>query len=285
MFRDRTAIITGAGGGIGRGLAVALAQRGAHVWLADVDEPGLHATANAIERAGGRTAEYARVDVRSFDEVNDLVQRVASLRGGLDLMFNNAGVVTMGEFWAFDPDEWRRLIDVNLMGAAHGSLAAYRVMLPRRRGHIVNTASMTGVSPAPLITPYAATKHAIVGLTVSLRAEARAYGVRASVVCPGYVESDMLDMQGPHHRVLHEGGDPRIRERTGVRAMTPERVARAVLRGVQRNRAYIVPGAVWRARWRFARCAPWLVDRWAASMCDRTRRALTASGFDLRPPG
>src|SRR5207248_6593438 len=117
--------------------------------------------------------------------------------GRLDLMVNNAGIGIGGETRELLLAHWDRIIDVNLRGVVHGVHAAYPVMIEQGSGHIVNTASLAGLLPSPGATPYAMTKHAVVGLSLSLRGEAAAYGVRVTAVCPGVVETPILDKGGP----------------------------------------------------------------------------------------
>jgi len=105
------------------------------------------------------------------------------------VMVNNAGIGVGGEASELTLAHWERVIDVNLRGVIHGVHAAYPVMIAQRSGHIVNTASLAGLMPSPWLTPYAMTKHAVVGLTLSLRAKAAAHGVRVTAVCPGVVDT------------------------------------------------------------------------------------------------
>ena len=155
-------------------------------------------------------------------------------------MFNNAGIGIGGEVVDMTLAHFDRAVDVNLRGVVHGVLAAYRVMTRQGRGHIVNTASLAGLVPAPGITPYSMTKHAVVGLSLSLRAEAAKHGVRVSVICPGVIDTPILDRPNP-------GDLPPVRELVGGRealermvgkAYPPELLARDVLAGVARNRPH-----------------------------------------------
>ena len=173
VFTDKTAIITGGASGIGRAVGDELARLGAHVVLADRDGALAEAAAVSITQAGGR-ATAATVDVTDAAAVHQLVHDTATAYGRLDYLFNNAGVALAGEVFDMTLADWNRLIDVNLRGVVHGIAAAYPLMLQQRSGHIVNTASAAGLGPTPGFTAYAATKHAIVGLSTSLRGEAAA---------------------------------------------------------------------------------------------------------------
>ncbi len=230
-FSDQTALVTGGASGIGAALAHQLSAGGARVVVADID--GEAAARGAAALAGG---EAATLDVRDAEAVEALVDRLWRERGGIDLLFNNAGVAVAGEAHACSLDDWRHVLDVNLNGVVHGVAAAYPRMVERRRGHIVNTASLAGLIPAPWLAAYAAAKHAVVGLSAALRAEGRAHGVRVSAVCPGFIATPLVD-----ERVVVRGLPREITlAQVGVRPMAPEACAKAILRGVRKNRGRIV---------------------------------------------
>jgi NAD(P)-dependent dehydrogenase (short-subunit alcohol dehydrogenase family) len=191
-FADKAAIVTGGASGIGRALGQELARRGARVVLADINGQSAQAAADAMTTAGGR-ARAAALDVRDADAVQRLVTETAATDGRLDYMFNNAGIALAGKTRDMTLADWNRLIDVNLRGVVHGVVAAYPVMIAQGFGHIVNTASAAGITPTPGLTGYATTKHAVVGLSTSLRGEAARHGVRVSVLCPGLIDTPIKD--------------------------------------------------------------------------------------------
>ena len=263
-----TAIVTGGASGIGRALGEALAARGVRVLLADLDGDIAEDVAAQIREAGG-DATAAQIDVSRFAPVADLVSSAAKEWGRLDYMFNNAGIAFSGGVHEQTIESWDRVIDVNLRGVVHGVQVAYPIMKEQGFGHIVNTASMAGFLPGPLGSGYAATKHAVVGLTKSLRAEASAYGVRVSALCPGAIRTPILG--GGKHGVMTPG-IPRERERELMTSlfermspMDPARFAKAVLRRVDRNQAFIILPTWWRLIWWMERLSPslavWLAER------------------------
>ena len=126
-----------------------------------------------------------RVDVTDAVAVQRLVDGTVAREGRLDLLFNNAGIAVFADARDTSLEDWNRLIDVNLRGVVHGVAAAYPLMVRQGSGHIVNTASAAGLLPSPANIAYAATKHAVVGLSLTLRAEAVHHGVGVSVICPG----------------------------------------------------------------------------------------------------
>ncbi len=191
------AIVTGAASGIGKALSRALVLRGATVVLADVDEAGAKAAADDMAAGPPGRASGVGLDVTDAEAVATLVERTADDHGHLDFMFNNAGIGIVGQVHELTLAHWNRAIDVNLRGVVHGVVAAYPVMIGQGSGHIVNTASLAGLLPSPMLTPYGMTKHGVVGLSTSLRMEAAVHGVRVSVVCPGVIDTPLLDKGNP----------------------------------------------------------------------------------------
>ena len=151
-FQGKVAIVTGAASGIGKALAGALARHGATVVLADIDEAGAKAAADALAAGPPGRVSGVAMDVTDADAVAALVQRTAEDHGHLDLLFNNAGIGIIGSVEHLSLAHWNRVIDVNLRGVVHGVVAAYPIMIRQRSGHIVNTASLAGVIPAPSLT-------------------------------------------------------------------------------------------------------------------------------------
>jgi NAD(P)-dependent dehydrogenase (short-subunit alcohol dehydrogenase family) len=272
----RTAIVTGGASGIGRALGEELASAGVYVVLADRQvELAEEVAAGIRERGGAATA--SELDVRDANRFRALVQETAARRGRLDYLFNNAGIIVAGEAYDYEPADWDEVIDVNLRGVAHGILAAYPLMVKQGFGHIVNTASMWGLIAPPLQVSYVATKHAVVGLSKALRAEARAYGVRVSVLCPGPIRTPILS--GGRYGRFKPGLDSAViaRQIERFRPMEPALLAHRVVRAVQRNRAVIVEPFWWRFPWYLDRLSPWLAAKLGNSMLRRLRRELAAA--------
>jgi NAD(P)-dependent dehydrogenase (short-subunit alcohol dehydrogenase family) len=279
---SRVAIVTGGASGIGRALSAALVARGDRVVLADLDGAAAEDVAERLRAGGPGTATAAAVDVRDAGAVTALVTGTAERHGRLDLLFNNAGLGIGGPVEELSPAHWDRTLDVNLRGVLHGVQAAYPLMLRQGHGHIVNTASLAGLLPMPGSAPYATTKWAVVGLSLSLRAEGAARGVRVSVVCPGGVDTPILDKGMPADlpRVPSvEGIDTRavITRSSGGRLYGADALAADVLRGVDRNRPLIVAPRQARVMWRLMRLSPSLVLRALAAMAARGPEGTTAA--------
>jgi NAD(P)-dependent dehydrogenase (short-subunit alcohol dehydrogenase family) len=263
-FAGKTALITGGASGIGRALGAELFRFGAHVVLADIDGPAAELAAKQVGDDGpGGSAVGARLDVRDGAAVQALVENLAELHGGLDLVFNNAGISIGGPTREMPAAYWDETIDVNLRGVVNGVAAAYPLMAAQGRGHIVNTASLAGLAPAVFTVAYSATKHAVVGLSTSLRPEAARFGVKVSVLCPGAVDTPILDRQTPPELVPDDTTPLTGREymaRVGLSPMPADRFARRALRQVRRNKSIIVVPRSARAMWYLHRLSPWLSE-------------------------
>jgi NAD(P)-dependent dehydrogenase (short-subunit alcohol dehydrogenase family) len=239
-FDDSVAIVTGGASGIGAALGRALAARGATVVLADRHHEAAAELATALRSSGGR-AEAVELDVRDAEAFQRLVDDVSARHGRLDYLFNNAGTAVGGEVRDYTLDDWRYVVDVNLMGVIHGVQAAYTRMIQQGFGHIVNTASVAGLMATPWTTVYGTTKHAVVGLSRSLRIEAQVYGVRVSAICPGLINTPILMDGGRYGRT--KVAVPAATQRAvwkRLRAMDPDRFAAQVLPRVARNQGIII---------------------------------------------
>lgn len=225
--RDRTAIVTGGGSGIGRATSLALAQAGANVVVADMDEGGGRETVQRIELAGARGA-FVRTDVRSRRQVEEMVAFAQQTFGGLDILHANAGVGTpRPRFPEATADDWERTIAIDLWAVIACAQAAIPAMKRRGGGVIVNTASIAGLAayaPDPI---YAAAKHGVVGFTRSLdylKAEAN---IRVNCVCPSFVDTPL-----PRRRLQAMSDDERAgweAALTRVPMFAPSEVADVIL--------------------------------------------------------
>jgi NAD(P)-dependent dehydrogenase (short-subunit alcohol dehydrogenase family) len=259
-FAGQVAIVTGGGSGIGAALVRALTARGATVVIADIDEVGAKSVTDSVRLDGG-SVSTAVLDVRDSAAVADLVNQTAAEHGELDLMFNNAGIAVGGLVEELTLDHWDRVLDVNVRGVVHGVHAAYPLMLRQGHGHIVNTASLAGLVPGPSLAPYAAAKHAVVGLSLSLRAEGASRGVRVSAVCPGFVDTPLLGRVNPGLPQTEAGANAAALARLLGRLYEADPLAQDVLAGVERNRALIVAPRSARIAWRMTRYAPGVTMR------------------------
>jgi NAD(P)-dependent dehydrogenase (short-subunit alcohol dehydrogenase family) len=271
LFEEKVAIVTGGGAGIGEALCIELGRQGARVIVADISESDAGRVASAIAEHGGR-AQARRVDVSDEQDFRCAVEEVAASCGRLDYLFNNAGIAIGGDARDLTLDQWKRVLDVDLDGVLYGTLAAYPIMVRQRFGHIVNISSATGLLPQPLNAPYATAKHAVVGLSLSMRLEGADLGVKVSVVCPGYVRTAIYQ-----HTVLVNM--PREQAaRKPIKMIGAPQAAQSILRGVARNQAVIAFPAVIRWGWRLYRLFPSAADRIMLPRVRELRRYRTETG-------
>ncbi len=273
IFREKVAIVTGAASGLGKALAEGLAQSGAFVILADVNPEGVEEAARAIKRAG-HNAEAATVDVTDFEAVKGLVETTVQEHGRLDYLFNNAGILIFGEARDCSIQDWRSVIDLDLYGVVNGMVAAYPIMAEQGFGHIVNTSSVEGLVPFPVMGSYVASKYGVVGLSNALRAEGAALGVKVSVACPGYVTTKIIEtskmVKIDRQKILDD-----VMDSMGI---TPEECVSKILRGVERNKATIVIGWWAKTIWRLQRMSPGLIYWIMRIVARRMRKARIQSG-------
>jgi NAD(P)-dependent dehydrogenase (short-subunit alcohol dehydrogenase family) len=255
--KGRVAIITGGASGIGRAFAEQLALHGVEVVIADRQVDLAEEVAGAIRERGGR-ASIAELDVRDFRQFETLARETSARTGRIDFLFNNAGIGVGGEMRDYRLEDWDEVFDVNLRGVAYGVQAVYPLMIAQGFGHIVNTASMAGLIAGPMSGSYTTTKHAVVGLSKALRVEAKSYGVRVSVVCPGVIRTPIL-RGGRYGRVNLPVPEERSDEAVErLRPMDPQHFAKKVLRAVFRNQAIIVVPRWWKLFWYLERLSPTL---------------------------
>lgn len=283
-FQDGVAVLTGGASGIGAALARELARRGALVVLADRQIELARETAASVLTGGGK-AEAAALDVRDAVAVESLIADVWRRHGRLDYLFNNAGIGVGGEARDYKLDDWRDVIEINLIGVANGVHAAYPRMVEQGFGHIVNTASMSGLMPSPFTVSYGAAKHGVVGLSRSLRAEASHYGVRVSVLCPGVIRTPILVGPGRFGRMtkpIDEQTQRIMMER--FRPMDPDVFAAKALSRVAANQEIVVVPAWWKAIWWLNRLSPALGTALAARGFEQMKKTAEAgTGSQARP--
>jgi NAD(P)-dependent dehydrogenase (short-subunit alcohol dehydrogenase family) len=254
-YQGAVAVITGGASGIGRALGEALARQGADVVLADRQIELARTVADGIRDRGGR-ASAAELDVTDYQALERVVRQTAETHGRLDYMFNNAGIGISGEACYYDIKDWEQVIDVNIRGVINGIQSAYPIMLRQGFGHIINTASMAGLVPSPVVVSYSLSKYAVVGVSLSLRIEAAEKGVRVSVLCPGVIRTPILEggKYGKSLQALPPEAWKKLWERQ--RPMNVDQFATKVLRAVAKNRAIIIFPRYWRIFWWISRLSP-----------------------------
>jgi NAD(P)-dependent dehydrogenase (short-subunit alcohol dehydrogenase family) len=260
--RSTRAVVTGAGSGLGRALAKALAARGATVVVSDLREETARATAADIAAAGG-TAHVVVCNVAQADAVARLAAEAARLVGDVDLLVNNAGIGASGRIGEAPLDIWHRTVDVNLWGVVHGCHHFVPAMRARRRGHVLNVASAAAFGSAPSMGAYNVTKAAVVALSETLAAEAAGDGIGVTVLCPGFFRTNIInDAVG----TVTDDQRRYIDEQMTRSKLDADDVARMALDAVEGGKLYAVPHAEIRWLWRLKRLAPGVFNKLVARL-------------------
>jgi NAD(P)-dependent dehydrogenase (short-subunit alcohol dehydrogenase family) len=243
-LRNRVAVVTGAASGLGRAMAQRFAAEGMYVVLSDIDAAGVREAATALADDGAQTHAVV-ADVSRADDVERLADEAFGRFGAVHVLCNNAGVVKSARSWALTVEDWQWVLDVDLWSVIHG----VRVFVPRMLaqaagGHVVNTASMTGLLPMPRLAAYSAAKSAVVALSESLLHDLRAEGsdIGVSVFCPGFVATRITDSARNRPAALAAtAAASGARTVAGVKAtVTADQAARQVVEAVRTGRFWIL---------------------------------------------
>lgn len=262
FFGGKTVVLTGAASGIGRALARLLVKSGAIVHAIDANDEGLASLAR--EHSGPGALHPVVLDVRDEKAYELAIGGILRVSKSIDFLFNNAGVTQLGEAQNIPFERWKWLLDINLMGVIHGTHLVYPTMIAQGKGHIINTASVAGATGYATAAAYTASKAAILEFSRSLRAEAKGYGVKVSVACPGYVDSGIFEQD----RIVGADRDAVLRD-LPVKMITPEDAASQLLAGVARDkRAIVFP---------FSARLLWWISHWAPSLTDSFQRRFLQS--------
>jgi NAD(P)-dependent dehydrogenase (short-subunit alcohol dehydrogenase family) len=250
-LKDRVAVVTGGASGIGLALAERFAAEGMKVVIADIEAAALERAAEGLRRKAPAVLA-ARVDVSRADDVERLARETYQAFGAAHVLCNNAGVAVIGAVHEHTLADWQWVLGVNLWGVIHGVHAFLpRMLAGGDEGHIVNTASMAGLTTAPFMSVYDVSKHGVVALSESLYKEAQATGspIGVSVVCPGLIDTNIMRSARNRPEALAEAGKAGPMAQTFGQNLSdrlaggypPSEVAEQVVRGIREQRFYIVP--------------------------------------------
>ncbi len=205
-LKNKTALVTGAGKGIGKAVALALAAEGVNVGLIARTENDLQAVAEAIKALGVNVA-YAVADISNRAQVEAAVASISKTLGAVDILINNAGTGTFGKFLELDPEVWEQQVKINLFGVYYATRAVLPQMIERQSGDIVNISSTAGKSGAATTSAYSASKFAVFGLSESLMQEVRKHNIRVTALAPSTIVTDLAYsadlIKGDAERVMH----------------------------------------------------------------------------------
>ena len=229
LLNDKVALVTGAGKGIGKAIALALAAEGAHVGLIARSEADLSVLASEIQANGGK-ASYAMADISDRAALESAVSLITGNFGPIDILINNAGTGKFGKFLELEPDEWERQIKVNLFGVYYATRAVLPHMIERQSGDIVNISSTAGKNGSAGTSAYSASKFGVFGLSESLMQEVRKQNIRVTALAPSTIVTDLA------YSANLITGDPE-------RVMHPEDFAELVIAHLKLNRRVLVKEA------------------------------------------
>jgi len=230
-------LVTGAASGIGRATAIACARRGARLFLTDLNAAPLDAVADEI---GGAVEYVEALDISDYDAVAAMAGEIHAAHGSLDVVMNIAGIAVWGEVDTLAHEQWRRVVDVNLMGPIHVIESFLPAMIAAGRGgHLVNVSSAAGLFGLPWHAPYSATKFGLRGLSEVLRFDLRRHDIGVSLVCPGAVETGLVDTVEIAGIDRHHPQIERFSAHFRRRAIAPETAAERIIRGIERDRYWV----------------------------------------------
>ncbi len=205
-LQNKIALVTGAGKGIGKAIALALAAEGVHVGLLARTEKDLQNVADEITAKGGKAA-FATADISKIEEVNAAVAKITGELGNIDILINNAGTGTFGKFLELEPEAWENQVRINLFGVYYATRAVLPQMIERKSGDIINISSTAGKTGAAVTSAYSASKFGVFGLTESLMQEVRKHNIRVTALAPSTIVTELAEsanlITGDPERVMH----------------------------------------------------------------------------------
>lgn len=271
-FRNKLAVVTGAGSGIGRTTALALADRGANLAICDIHDENLQQVAQTLRERGAKVVAE-KVDVSSAEQMEAFAGSVGEQMGPADILVNNAGVGLIGSILETSLDDWDWVVGVNLKGVIHGVHFFVPPMVQRARGgHIINIASLAGIMGSSNLGAYSTTKFAVVGLSESLRDELRSHDIGVTAICPGFIKTAIADSSRYLGKLGEAGAQKSITATFDKQARPPEKVAEAIIDAIENDRALVPVNPEAKALYWAKRIAPDATARFAQGVIEKFQK-------------
>lgn len=240
-FQGKKCFITGAASGIGRSTAIAVAKLGAHLFLTDINQRQLEEVVSLIRESGGNVVSWEAFDISNFNAVRRFAERIQNQSGPMDIVMNIAGTSIWGTVERLKHDHWEAMININLLGPIHVIECLIPEMVKAGNGgHLVNVSSAAGIIALPWHAAYSASKFGLRGISEVLRYDLRRYGIGVSVICPGAVKTPLIGTAQVLGVDRTKDAMKKILERFENHAVTPEKVAQDIIKGIKKNRYMVI---------------------------------------------
>lgn len=234
---NKKCFITGAASGIGKATAFAAAREGAELFLTDINAVALEAVAREIRSTGGKVSLCEAMDICDFEAIKALAQEIHQKHGSMDVLMNIAGIAIWGDISQLEHNDWRRAIEINLMGPVHVMECFIPEMIKAGRGgHLVNVSSAAGLFGLPFHAAYSASKFGLRGISEVLRFDLKRHDIGVSLVCPGGVDTGLVRTVEIRGVDMSDPKLERLKKRFQKHAITPDKAAAAILKGIKANR-------------------------------------------------
>lgn len=238
-FQNKKCLVTGAASGIGKDTAILLAEKGAQLFLTDVNEEALTQTVNEITSKGGKVLDYRKLDISDASAVQQWSEDIHSRHESVDIILNIAGISSWGAVDQMTYKEWNLLIDVNLKGPMHVLEHFSPQMIRQRSGHIVNVSSAAGLFGLPWHGAYSASKFGLRGLSEVLKYDLKRHNIHVHVVCPGAVDTGLVQTIKIIGTQISDKQMQQLKSLFQKHAVSPAQAAQAILKGIE-DKDYLI---------------------------------------------
>lgn len=234
-FLNKKCLLTGAASGIGKATAIELAARGAELFLTDINSKGLLETIDIIKSQNGKVSAHKAFNIADFEQVKLFAEEVHTQYGAIDIVMNIAGISAWGAVDKMPHEEWNNMIDINLKGPIHIIETFVPKMIKKRKGNIVNVSSAAGLFGLPWHGAYSASKYGLRGLSDVLRYDLKCHNIRVHLVCPGAVNTGLVNTINISGITISEEKMQKLKLRFQKHAISPEKAAKTILKGIEKN--------------------------------------------------